>query len=65
MVASGGELPAEEADGRFHGGQCGAEGSGIEKLETPGAKREAVAHAQDHDGVRERHAINRFWVGAG
>lgn len=61
-IARGGELAAEEAAGRGHVGQCRVEGSGIKKMVTPGAKREAVAHAREHHGVSERRACVLFGV---
>lgn len=53
--AGGRERPAEEAGGRGDARQRGAEGSGL-KMVTPGAKREAVAHARAHHGLSERRA---------
>lgn len=50
------ENSAEEVAGRGDVGKCRAGGSGIKKTVTPGAKREAVVHAREHDGVSERWA---------
>lgn len=55
-VARGGELAAEEAVGRTDARQCRAEGSGLKKMVTPGAKWEVFAHAREHYGVSERRA---------
>lgn len=55
-VARGGELAAEEAIGRSDARQYHVEGSGLKKMVTPGANREAVAHAREHHGVSERRA---------
>jgi hypothetical protein len=41
---------------------CRAEGSGLKKMVTPGAKREAVAHAREHHGLSERRARNLIGV---
>src|SRR3546814_5648559 len=60
--ARGGERSAEEAAGRGDAGQCGAEGSGVKKMVTPGAKREAVAHAREHHGLSERRACSLVGV---
>ncbi|MCW2396637.1 putative transposase [Sphingobium sp. B8D3C] len=56
------EREAEEAAGRGDAGQRGAEGSGIKKMVTPGAKLEAVAHAREYHGLSERRACNLVGV---
>lgn len=54
--ARGGKRSVEEAAGRGDAGQRGAEGSGVKKMVTPGAKRGAVAHAPACHGLSERRA---------
>ena len=60
--ARGREFEAEEASGRSDARQCGAEGSDIKKMVTPGAKREAVPYTRDHHGLRERRACSLVGV---
>src|SRR6201999_3616193 len=50
------ERSAEEAVGRRHARQCGAEGSSGKKMVTPAAKREAVAHLRSAFEMSERRA---------
>src|SRR5204863_518112 len=60
--AGGRERAAEEAAGRSDARQCRTEGSGLKKMVTPDARREAVAHAGKHHGLSERRACSLVGV---
>src|SRR5690606_37000939 len=60
--ARGRKRQAQEAAGRGDARQRGVEGSGLKKMVTPGARREAVAHAREHHGLSERRACKLVGV---
>ena len=58
----GGERLAEEVFGRGDAGHCGLVRHFLKEMVTPGAKRDAVAHARNCYGLSERLACHLIGI---